>query len=299
MDTETDPIRCGCPGAPLWRPLLIERGIARACMTCGAIRLAVTEWSYPDNPHAEPQLVATRVLELDAEAEAWLAAFPRVAALPGPDPCFFSATTRAPDEAALVGMEAELARAAQAAGMGARLRLAGIPGPPPRPDLRMALEPFVQVRAALDLTPESPLGDALALAACSTALAARIANEALAARPALLAELAAALAAGAPPRPLVLDALSRAAPAAPDAEARALASSLNDRLTALCADSFEHEIELDAIVRLLQALGARAAPARGAVSLLAESELASRRSVLRDAIARLFAALGPAAGSVF
>lgn len=250
-------------------------------------------------------------LAIEPDLEAWFGALPRVAAVVvgaegvgaegagregagngGGGPCFLGAMLRVEDEAALAVLERELGRGGSLS-VGERARRAGLPGPPPRRELRHELMPYVWAYDALLLEVDSPLGLALELADSGVPLVARLAQEHLATRPHLLATLGSALAQGSAPPMLILRAMARRAAGAGDEEARALSLALGARVTALLPAAFEHEAELDASMAVLAALGEGAAPARDAVVALGQSELAGCRSTLRDCLARILGATQP------
>jgi len=248
--------RCACGVRDVHRPVLLERGIVRACMACGRVEALVTEWSYSDNPHADPEAGVTRSLTLDADTEAWLGAWPRVATGIAADAvgCWFVAPdVRVADAAALAREEQEAAREPLGT-MRGRLRRAGLPPAPARRDLRFELGAYLDVYDALSLEASSPLGDVLAFVHNAVPLAARLAREELESRP-------------------------------------QLGSALAERLAALVASPFDNEADISVILRLLAGLGARAAPARDVVRALGASELASARSTIRADVERILGAL--------
>jgi len=286
--------RCDCGATELWRPVLLADTGARACMACGHVRVVHDEWSYPKNPHLDPEVIATRLLTIDDDVRPWLGAFPRLVASPPADsnePCWLPASLRVADAQMLLAVECELAAAPPLPRLGDRLRAAGIPAAPPRRDMRWEFTYWLDVHDALLLTDESPLGDVLRLASSQTPLAARIANEQLDCRAGLLDSLLGAFETGTPPRNMVLPALRRLAATAPIEACTAVGSAVANRLSSLLDVPFDNEVEIEEIVLLLLALGPTAAVAIEPLRRLEASELVRCRSLLRDGIEELRAVL--------
>ena len=199
--------------------MLFDDETARACMACGAVRVNELETVYSDNPHVDPQIVAKPV-RLDADALAWVAAFPRrTRSGDGFMPADARATTK--DE-----LERVEAAAAASGSLAERLRAARAPARPPPAGARGVYR-FQLVYAALALSESSPLLSGLVLAE-DGALAGAIARDWIAARDHVLAEVAANASALRPAHIAIAIAAARAT--ATPADVAALAAAIEKKL---------------------------------------------------------------------
>jgi len=237
-------VQCGA-SADLERGVLFDDETARACMACGAVRVNELETVYSDNPHVDPEIVAKPV-SLEAEALAWVAAFPRRTRS---GKGFLPADVRATTKEALERVEAEADAAALATkgSLADRLRAAHAPADPP-PKIARGMDPFRRVHGALALSASSPLVSALLLAEGGS-IAGEIAREWLAARRGVLAEVAASFSTLRPANAAVAIAAARAT--ATREEAEALAGAIRKKLEV--TDPHSSDVaELRAMLRQLQ-----------------------------------------------
>jgi hypothetical protein len=275
----------------MWQPVLFEKNGARACMACGRIQwVSATEWVASPDPNGSTRL-PSRLLTLDADTAAWLSEWPRAVTgvtFEAPGPLYLPASFRAQDTAHLAAAARELATDPFAS-LTERLRAAGVPGPPRRRNMRYEVAPYLAAHDALGLSVDAPLERILELTVHDTPVVRTLAAELLAKVPAIFATLTAAIVneADTPlPRPLALAALMRLVPSDGGEQASALAASLGRRLERLVPGAAEHEIEIDALVDALRSLGPVAARCEPALSLLEGTDLARRRSALRQEIER-------------
>jgi len=212
-------VQCGA-SPDLERGVLFDDETARACMACGAVRVNEIETVRSDNPHVDDRIVV-KPLTLDAEALAWVSAFPRRTRS---GEGFMAPDVRATTKEALERSETE-ADAAKGS-LADRVRAARAPSSPPS-QLSPGLYPFHLVHSALALSASSPLISALVVAEYRS-IAGEIARDFLAARGGVLAEVAASAAALRPANIAV--AIDAARETSTPAEVDALAGAIRKKL---------------------------------------------------------------------
>ena len=143
--------KCKC-GAAFERDVVIPE--ARACMSCGKVRVFTREVVYSDNPHVDPTTVE-REASIDEDARAWVGRFPRRTRS---GDAFMPADSRATTIEALEAMELA-AEQADAKSTRERLRAAGLPGAPPMGHLTAALGPFLALNDSLRVEVGAPDDD--------------------------------------------------------------------------------------------------------------------------------------------
>ena len=244
-------------------------------MACGDAHVVVTDVRYSDNPHVDPEVTVVAVRPLDDASRAWVADLPRVTRWGG---AFVAGSARAADAAALDALESAAPREGDVVD---RLRAAGLPREPAPPNALLANHAAVVAATTIDAS--TPIRRVLELTRSDIFLVRRMAEEHIAKRRGVASEIASALDA-VPSNSIAM--MASVVKGATPAELDALAVTLAARLAPLVSRADAEESAIGSIVDMLSMLGPAAKRAEGSLRALEKTGLASRRSMLRDAIAR-------------